>query len=416
MLTSKKLYGAVVAWVCGALFYCYQFALRVSPAAMTTELKEAFQVEFCTVGLISAFYYYAYTLFQVPAGILLDKYGPRRVLLVAVLICGGGALCFAMSHTAGLAALGRFVMGVGSAFSFLGCVKIATVRFPKEKLSFFIGCTIFIGCLGAVVGTGPFSWALGNFGWRGIMEGLALGAPLLCLFFFFFLKDGSGSLPAVGLPSPPPAPVEPIWKGLCVLLKNPQCWLLGAYGFLMYATLSVWADLWGVSFLVAQYNLDPVRASHLASFLYIGMGVCAPAVYGVLKIFKGYRRCMLFSAVACTVLSSLICFVPFPAPEMVAVLLFVMGGMITGQFLAFSVVCDLNPPHLSATASAVQNMACMLSGVLLQPAVGWILDWTTQEGVPSYPLALSVVPVCTFMAAFCVLFIQETYRSSEQGA
>ncbi len=108
--------------VCGlaAFFYLYEFILQVSPGVMTTALMRDFQVDAAVLGTTSAFYFYAYAPMQIPAGLLFDRYGPRLLITLALLICALGAFFFGMTTNLAFASAGRFFMGVGSAFSFIG--------------------------------------------------------------------------------------------------------------------------------------------------------------------------------------------------------------------------------------------------------------------------------------------------------
>src|SRR3990167_8683767 len=90
-----------LVWGCAALFFCYQFLLRVSPSVMTHELMTDFHVDACALGTLISFYLYAYSGLQLPVGILLDKLGPRRLLVIATLVCTGGSLLFSSAETIG---------------------------------------------------------------------------------------------------------------------------------------------------------------------------------------------------------------------------------------------------------------------------------------------------------------------------
>jgi sugar phosphate permease len=412
MREEKKIYLPWVVWLCAAIFYGYQFCLRVSPSVMTADLMTAFQVDSCALGTSCAFYYFSYVLLQIPAGSLLDKFGPRRVILTAILLCGFGTTLFAFTPSLWLASLGRLLIGAGSAFAFLGAVKIGTVWFPLNKLSFVIGCTIFIGTSGAVGGGLPLSLAVSYFGWRSAMALLALLTLGIFLFSFVFLKDVPvGSDKKV----PEPSKACSIGEGILIILKNPQSWVLGIYGILMYVPLAVFADLWGVPFLKEVYHLDEMKAPGFVSLIYVGMGICAPLAYLALRFFKSYRKCLLFSSVLSTILFVLLYFYGGSSEILLGLLLFGIGCALGGQFLAFPVVCEVNPSHLSATASGVQNMICMCSGLIFQPTVGWLLELTgASGGGRNYLLALSVVPVSTLLSCFLFFFIRETYQLEQK--
>ena len=113
-------------WGCAALFYGYQFMLRVSPGVMADDLMETFQVDACSLVTLTGFYYYAYAVLQIPVGTLMDRFKPRRMLTFAAIICGLGALVFSSADSLSTAAFGRTIIGAGSAGA--GAALDATTR------------------------------------------------------------------------------------------------------------------------------------------------------------------------------------------------------------------------------------------------------------------------------------------------
>src|SRR5690606_20279354 len=102
------------------LFYCYEYYLRVAPAVMSTELKDAYRISDAGLGWLSGLFYWVYTPMQLPVGVMMDRFGPRKVLTAACLLCVVGTYYFAFSALLSGALFGRFLIGFGSAFAFVG--------------------------------------------------------------------------------------------------------------------------------------------------------------------------------------------------------------------------------------------------------------------------------------------------------
>ena len=138
---AEKNYKMMGWLVCSlaALYYCYEYLLRVTPSVMEGPLREHFGLSAAGFGFLSAFYYYAYVPLQVPVGVLLDRYGPRVLLTTACLICVIGTFLFAGTSVFWIAAVGRFLVGFGSAFAFVGVLKLATIWLPEDKLAMVAG-------------------------------------------------------------------------------------------------------------------------------------------------------------------------------------------------------------------------------------------------------------------------------------
>ena len=130
---------AIMGWsICliGALFYSYEYFLRIMPSVMSAKLMAHFNIEAGALGIFVAIYYWAYVPLQLPVGLLHDRFGPRRLLTFACLLCVVGTYMFGISHSIYIAATGRLFVGIGSAFAFVGVLKLASIWLPAWPVSF----------------------------------------------------------------------------------------------------------------------------------------------------------------------------------------------------------------------------------------------------------------------------------------
>src|SRR5215216_3156420 len=112
--------NAYVIFLLSATFYLYEYVLQVAPSVMADSMMKTFNVTAAGFGIISAFYFYAYAPMQLPAGLLFDRYGPRKLMTTALILCALGSFFFASTDSLVTAAMGRLLIGVASAFSFIG--------------------------------------------------------------------------------------------------------------------------------------------------------------------------------------------------------------------------------------------------------------------------------------------------------
>ena len=153
-LISKKqmIYGSIICFV-AALFYCYEFILRIIPGALQTELSTALgHISATTFGQISALYYFAYSPMQMPVGMLMDRFGPRRLLTFACICCTLGSWMFTLTSSIFLVCSGRFLVGFGSSFAFVGVLSLALHWLPKRYFSLVVGLITTLGMLGLMYG------------------------------------------------------------------------------------------------------------------------------------------------------------------------------------------------------------------------------------------------------------------------
>lgn len=373
---SKK---AIFVWLCAAVFYLYQFVIRVSPNVIAKDMMTDLAIDGCALGAVISLFYYGYSSMQIPAGILLDRLGVRFPLAFCCLLCAGGSFMFATSENLTLLSLGRLLMGVGAAFGFLSNVKVASLWFPPTRMPLVIGMTMLLGTTGAMAAGKPFAMLVDVMGWQESMFVVTVAGIALAIVTFFVIEDKDIQGSAT---TKEPFDIKLVYKNLFEILKRPMTWLLGLYGFLMYLPLAGFADLWGTSFIQTAYGLDRTSASLYVSFLYFGVGLGSPAFSFVLGYFKNYKITLGLAAFLTIVFFAVIVYVPMPSLTILSVVLFLCGAAAGGQFLAFSAVTAINRPEVTATASGVHNMLCMISGVVAQPLIGAVLDRFVDPACP----------------------------------
>lgn len=410
-------------WMCAALFYGYQFLLRVSPNVMTSELMEAFSIDGCTLGTLTGLYYYGYSSLQVPGGTLVDRFGAKKMLTFAALFCASGVLLFSFADTIYIAGIGRFMIGAGSAFGFLSCLKTGTSMFPPKKLPLIIGMTLFLGVVGAMSAGKPLVYLIDAFGWRTALWVLAtMGVAISLIALLFVDTNPEPELKKYILSHHEEITQElGILEGVSLIIKKPQTWLVALYGMLLYVPLAGFADLWAVPFFETNYNISKEDASYAVSAMYLGLGLGAPCVSFMVNYFKSYKKNLYIAAVLPLILLSLVVYLPSTLMSfyLLLSLLFASGFFLGSQFLIFTVICEMNPLSVSSTAGGFLNMMCMISGVIFQPFIGKLLDMGSHhlflDGVSHYSsedflFAMSTIPLALLIGALTVPFIREVYR------
>ncbi|HCC25511.1 MAG TPA: hypothetical protein DEP85_08425 [Holosporales bacterium] len=415
-------------WGSAAIFYFYQFMLRVSPGVMADDLMASFHVDGCALGILTGCYYYAYSILQIPIGALMDLFKPRRLLTFAAILCSLGALVFSSADSLYVAAFGRAMIGAGSAFAFLSCLKLGTIWFPSDQLPFVVGMSLLLGTIGGVSAGYPMGWLVEIAGWREAMWYVAFAGFALAFLGWSVVRDKAPDhLEEIVLKSHGDGqshhPPSSLFKSVAEVISKPQTWLIALYGGFMYLPLSGFADLWGPPFLMSVYHFDKSKAGGIVSALYAGIGLGAPLFPFLSRRLKGYKFPVFISALGAFVFLSLVFYIPHLHPWILTLLLFIAGVFLGGQFLAFSMTCALNPISVSGTAGGFHNRICMLSGVIFQPFIGWLLRYNWKGnyaygapvyGASDYVFALSSISISLVLACFIVFFINEQYTKLEE--
>lgn len=374
----------LLMWGLASLFYFYDYLLQVAPGAMKPELFEAFALDAIYFGTLSAMFHYAYGIMQIPAGMLLDKFGPRRVLTLACALSTVGCLFFAIAETRFEANFSRLFMGIGAAFALMGCFKVASIWFAKHHFAFITGATVTIGFFGAVVGLFALPDIMKWVHWRHSM-GIAAIIGLVGTFALYaVIRDRR--IPKVSEHTDASLHEEEartlsskvLWKGLKTICTSKPTWYAAVYSGLMFCPTLAFA-LWGVPFLVEAQGFDRQLAGKMTSFLYIGWLFGAP-FFGWLSDRLGNRvRPMYAASLFTLVICIALIYFEHMSSGMISSLLFMLGFASSGFILSFVVIREINPIAIAGTALGFANTLNTLIGAIFQPFIGLLLEWTSRD-------------------------------------
>jgi len=378
-------------WALGASFYLAGFFQRVAPAVMTQELMAEFAIAATALGNLSALYFYSYVAMQIPTGLMVDRFGARRVLAGGAAVAAAGSLLFALAPSLPLAGLGRLLIGGAVGVAWVGTLKLAGHWLPPERFAQASGLTLAAGMAGAVGAGVPLRWAVGEFGWRPVMLGAAAAIALVCAAIAWLVRDDPADRGYRGFVAPVAAgaPRTSVWRGLAEVLHYRNGWLTffapqGVTG----ATLS-FGGLWGVPYLVSVYGFSAERAAFFCSALMLAWALGGPA-FGALSDRLGERRALYAIGAFCALLLwSLIILAPQRLGPTLLLALLLAAGFCSGcMVIGFAIAKESVPARLAGTATGVANMGSMIGAMLLQPLIGWILDrhWNGElaNGVRQY--------------------------------
>ncbi len=392
-MTTRPLPPATLAWSVwglGALLYLIGFYQRVAPAVISDRLMAEFAITGAALGNLSAFYFYAYVLMQVPTGILADRWGARKLLTAGAALAAIGTVVFAMSHSLAWASFGRLLIGGSVAVAFVSMLKLATHWFAPRQFALASGMALFVGIVGGVFGGVPLRLLVDAFGWRPVMLVSAAVTAVLAVAIWLRVRNDPQQY---GYASHHPVQAGQhghvsILRGLLEVMTYRNVWILLVSPIGVAGAVLTFGGLWGVPYLRQAYGLDASIAAAITSASLVAWAIGGP-VLGAWSERLGRRKPLHIAgcavALACW---GLVGFVHLPLPVLIVVLLvagFAAGNLIIG----FAFNKESVPPHLAGTASGVCNMGPLLGGMLLQPAFGWVLDrnWqgAIEDGVRQYP-------------------------------
>src|SRR5215470_2886073 len=169
--------------------YFLSYFFRTINAVIAGQLTAELGLDASHLGLMTSVYFLTFAAIQLPLGVLLDRFGPRRVQSGLLLVAAGGAALFARSDDFATLVVGRALIGFGVAGALIAGLKAIVSWFPKERILLFNGCFIMLGTLGAICATSPAAWLLEYIGWRGLLEVMAGVTATTALIIFFVVPD-----------------------------------------------------------------------------------------------------------------------------------------------------------------------------------------------------------------------------------
>lgn len=356
-------------WGTAALFYLYEFFVRVAPSAMEPELQAHFGLSAEALGAAAGAYYFIYSPMQLFSGTVIDRFGPKRTLVVAALICALGAFVEVLGTSPFLLSAARFMQGLGSAFAFVGTMYLAADWFPRSMLALLAGLTTSLGMAGAIIGNSGTAFMVETIGWqRALVAAGALGIVIMLLILLVVRPHPLAGERAAARPAPH------ILHALKVVWSNPQSWYLGIVGAALYMPLSILGALWGEDYIAAVTGANADQAAAAVSVMYVGWLVGGP-VAGFVSDRYGARRILLLGAsIATCVVTLAIAFISQVSITGMYALMLLLGLASTSQVVCFAAAVEHNPPEVTGTAIAATNMMIMLLGGLGEWGFGVLLD------------------------------------------
>lgn len=408
-------------WGLGALFYLIGFFQRVAPGVMTTELSEEFSLNATALGNLSAFYFYSYVAMQVPTGLLADRWGPRKLLTLGALVAALGSLLFALSPNLLWASAGRLLVGASVAVAFVALLKLAAHWIPHHRYALASGLALCIGVSGAVFAGVPLRLLIAEFGWRPVMFSASIVTLFIAILIWSYVRNDpseKGYKSYFSGDHLADSSKNTLWSSIAKAFSYSNITLLFFVPGGIVGAILAFAGLWGVPFLTTHYNMAQTHAAGYCSLMLIAWAAGGPVI-GWLSDTIGRRKPIY--VIACLSLIALWWLLLMQSQWSTAMLIVLttLIGLCSGAIvLSFAYARESAPPQLTGTVSGLINMGVMLGPMVMQPAVGVVLDkyWSGEmiSNTRIYSLQTYQYAFALFFIWLCVstLFIslsKETY-------
>ena len=404
---------ALLIFVSMLAIYFFSFFQRVAvPGTIFDELQSAFAASAGAITGLGAIYLYIYGVMQPVTGILSDRLGAARVVLVGGLFLSVGSVLFPLAHSLPALYAARALVGLGASLIYVSVVKAIDELFHSDHFVMFLGLAIFLGYSGGLAGTYPFERLVSAVGWRtGLLAaGIACAGALVGAYILF---HRTGQLE--------PRSSGNSLRAIVAVLRNRDSWpnLLTSFGnfavyFLVQATI-------GKKFLTDYAGLSSAAAAAFTCAMMFTV-MCMALVGGfVCRMLGNRRKPLVIAAIGCVLAA---------VGLMLLVLRFDAGGKwflpcyillacsSIGSAAGSALMKELNPPDAVGTSLGILNGSCYLAVALVSSAAGTIMDHFQSQTVRTaaalvYPKQAyqSIFLLClalSFGALVVACFIRET--------
>ena len=383
-------------WGFGALFYLLGFFHRVAPAVLTAELMRDFQISAAALGNLSALYFYSYVAMQIPTGILADRLGSRCLLTMGALVASAGAVLFALAPDYGWAAAGRLLIGGSVAVAFVGLLKVAGAWFAPHRFALISGLALFFGIIGAVTAGMPLRLLTDQWGWRTVILCSACGTLIVGVGTWLWVRDNPQEKGYRDFSNSPVAATSGsgatgIVDDLIEVFTYRNTILLFLIPGGVVGCVLTFSGLWGVPYLTTLHGISPAVAATLTSSVLVAWAVGGPFFGWLSDRLENRKRLYLVGCGLSLFGWTVVVMLEEPSLMLLVTVMLITGFASGSMIISFAFAKESVPYRLAGTVSGVINMGVMTGPMVLQPAMGWVLDcmWSgaAVEGARVYSVA-----------------------------
>jgi MFS family permease len=391
--TSRR---AWLVWITAVVIYAAAVFHRTTLGVAGMAASQRFDIGPLTLSSFTVLQLLVYSAMQIPTGMLVDRFGARRVLIAATLLLGIGQTLFAIATDYPLGLGARALLGIGDAMTWVSVLRLVAAHFPARRYSFVVSLSSAFGAFGNVLSTVPLTALLHDAGWTMTFLLAGLATTAYAVFAARRLHDG---------PAATPHPHTPQTGGVRGQLQ--RSWQIPGtrLGFWLHFSANAipitLGMLWGMPYLVQAQGVSASRAGDLLALLVIGSVLSAPVIGAVIARYPEYRMPIGvgYLAVVILVWTATVCWPGNHAPF--ALLVAVFGLMSLGAPTAgigFSLAKDYTPAHHVSTATGVVNLGGFVATAVASTGVGLLLQ---VSGTPTTSHAFRIALLA--VAALVVL-------------
>jgi MFS family permease len=382
---------------------------RTTNAVLSPWLIKDLNLDTEGLGLLSAGFFYAFALTQIPISIFLDKIGAKRLMIGLSFVGMAGAIMFSLAQGLGMGLAGRLLLGVGMACNLMGPLKLLMEWFPPRTFATLSGLLYAVGTLGNVVAATPLVLLVEQFGWRLSFQSIIAVHLLLTLALFWVVQDQ----PAEKALNPPASagglrPVS-LFGNLGILMRSKDYWIISAGTFVRYGTHAALQTLWAGPFLMEAMGFLPVQAGNILLMMNLGLILGGP-LWGAVsdRVFETPKWVIAGGLLMLALITSILRALPPGTSALLAGVIFLTFGLASASGMhVYAHIKALVPKDMAGAAMSGTNIFTMMGPAVFLQGLGIVMQSLYPEasrGPEAFGTALLICVVCQATIGVLYLF------------
>lgn len=399
-----------------SLFFFYVFFQINMFNALAPDLMRHFGVSATRLGDLSATYFASNVVCLFPAGMLLDRFSTRKIIIASMAVCVLATFFFSISAHYWQTEICHLAIGVAGAFTLISAVRLASRWFQPHRMALVVGLVVTMAMIGGVFAQTPLTILTDDVGWREAMQFNALFGLILLLLIVFIVRDYPKGHADIEQDQHAHLNAIGFWRSLRLTIANTQNWMCGIYTCMLNIPIMVLGSTWGSLYLMQAHGLTRDRSTLIVSMIFIGMIVGSPLVGLLSDTLRRRKMPMIVGAIICMIIVLIIMLGGTFSFTAYMVLFFLFGFAMSFQVISYPLIAESNSPDLTGTAEGLGSVLIMSSGFMI-PIFPMLLNinWnnTLVKGVPVYSLsnyhtAMLMMPIAFVIAFIVSLLVKES--------
>lgn len=399
-------------WGLAVSCFLVQLTIQVSSGLLASQLSAEFGLDSFGVAILMGMVFYPNICLQIPAGIVTDRFGARKVLSVGALVCSLGAWGFASSTSFLEACLFRVMMGSGLAFAFVSMAYLIANWMRREVFSRMFCIAEMIALSFTVIAMRYLAVTLQTTSWRDFIHKISIIALVLSVLSALLIRDRPNYLED----SQNHLTISDIMTQLKLFIKDRQMWANGIYSGLLFSCLSCFVAQWGPNFLANATTMGAEDAANMCTNLTLGLVVGCPLLSLVLPKITNIRLVLSLSSLLTSILISCVVMFPMMDVSLMQICLLLAGFFSVAYLVPFTIAHYYVRPGSKSTAIGFTNMLSTIFGPVLSILIGLLIDLHRDADLLSgytladYQYAMNILPMSMFLASLVCFFLPATHK------